>query len=222
MLTMPVSFSQVQIADFCRRWRIEELALFGSVLRQDFQPDSDVDVLVTFAPNAHWTLLNLVEMQQELEAMVGRDVDLLDRRSIERSPNWIRRDQILSSAQRLYTPAKNCTQSIQTVSEKFQSMSTNEARDLSALLDIHRFAQTILTISQDMDRAELESGVIKQSAILYQLTILGEAVKRLSPDFRARHAEIPWKQIAGMRGTIQGDIPELLRRIEPLLPSETG
>jgi predicted nucleotidyltransferase len=87
---------------FCQRWRISELALFGSVLRDDFQPDSDLDILVTFAPDADWGLLDHVRMENELVAIVGREVDPLTGRSVERSHNWIRRQQILDTAQVVY------------------------------------------------------------------------------------------------------------------------
>lgn len=88
-----------QIADFCHRWQISEFALFGSVLRDDFRPDSDVDVLVSFAPESHWGLFALYEMEQELKTIFGRKVDLVSRRGIEASRNYIRRKAILASAQ---------------------------------------------------------------------------------------------------------------------------
>lgn len=88
-----------EIAEFCRRWRIRELALFGSVLREDFRPDSDVDMLVTFEPDAAWSLLDHVQMQEELSVMLGRSVDLVSRRGIERSRNHLRRKAILDSAE---------------------------------------------------------------------------------------------------------------------------
>ena len=90
-----------RLTAFCRRWRIAELAFFGSVLRDDFRPDSDVDVLVTFAPDADWGLLDFVAMRDELSAILGRQVDLVTRRSVENSGNWIRREAILSSAERV-------------------------------------------------------------------------------------------------------------------------
>jgi len=93
------------ITDFCQRWKITEFALFGSVLRDDFRPDSDIDVLVQFAPGAPWTLLDHVEMQDELAAMLGRNVDLVSRRGIERSRNKIRRKAILESAEVFYAAA---------------------------------------------------------------------------------------------------------------------
>lgn len=90
------------IADFCRRWKVTELALFGSALRHDFGPDSDVDVLVTFAAEAHPTLFDMVHMQDELEDLLGHSVDLVSRRGVEQSRNYLRRQAILSSAEALY------------------------------------------------------------------------------------------------------------------------
>ena len=75
------------IPQFCHRWKISELALFGSVLRTDFRQDSDVDVLVTFTNDADWSLLNHLQMQQELSAMLQRPIDLISKRALERSAN---------------------------------------------------------------------------------------------------------------------------------------
>ena len=93
---------QDKIAAFCRRWKITEFAFFGSILRRDFHPDSDVDVMVSFAPDAEWGLFDHVRMEQDLQAILGRDVDIVTRRSIERSSNWIRREAILASAEPYY------------------------------------------------------------------------------------------------------------------------
>jgi predicted nucleotidyltransferase len=87
------------IAAFCRRWKIAEFALFGSVLRDDFRPDSDVDVLVTFEEDHGWSLFDLVRMTSELETSLGRRVDLVTRRAVESSPNPHRRSAILRSAE---------------------------------------------------------------------------------------------------------------------------
>jgi predicted nucleotidyltransferase len=87
-----------ELEGFCHRWQITELALFGSVLRDDFRPDSDVDILVTFAEDAHWGLLDHVQMEMELAEILGRPVDLVTRRSVEHSENWLRKEHILSSA----------------------------------------------------------------------------------------------------------------------------
>ena len=95
---------QDRVADFCRRHRIRELALFGSVLREDFRPDSDVDILVEFEPEAHHGLFALARMQSELEEILGRRVDLVERSAIANSRNYIRRKAILSSAETVYAP----------------------------------------------------------------------------------------------------------------------
>ena len=101
-MTARIAIDQEKIADFCRRWKIVELALFGSVLRDDFRPDSDVDVLVTFAPDAHWRLFDLVHMQDELREIIGREVDLVERRAVEGSENYIRRKHILANLETVY------------------------------------------------------------------------------------------------------------------------
>ncbi|MCL7455223.1 MAG: nucleotidyltransferase domain-containing protein [Anaerolineae bacterium] len=87
------------ISQFCQRWRIREWALFGSVLRDDFDAESDLDILVDFAPDADWSLLDHIQMEQELEALLGRKVDLLSRRAVERSRNWLRRREIFDTAE---------------------------------------------------------------------------------------------------------------------------
>jgi len=91
-----------KITEFCRRWKITEFALFGSVLRDDFRPDSDVDVLVTFAPETRYSLFDLVHMQDELKEIFGREVDLVERKAVERSENYIRRKHILRSIEPVY------------------------------------------------------------------------------------------------------------------------
>jgi predicted nucleotidyltransferase len=97
-----LGLSEKKISDFCKRWRITEFALFGSVLRDDFNAESDLDILAAFAPDAEWSLLDHVQMEQELEALLGRKVDLLSRRSVERSHNWLRRREILDTAEVVY------------------------------------------------------------------------------------------------------------------------
>ena len=91
-----------KITEFCHRWRIRELALFGSALRGDFGPDSDLDILATFSDDADWGLFDHVQMQQELQALLQRRVDLVSRRALERSQNWLLRQEILDTAQMLF------------------------------------------------------------------------------------------------------------------------
>ena len=91
-----------EIAAFCKRRQITELALFGSVLRDDFGPDSDIDVLVKFSPNAKLSFLTLDQMEKELSKMLGRPVGLIEKVAIEKSPNWVRQENILGSAKTIY------------------------------------------------------------------------------------------------------------------------
>jgi uncharacterized protein len=101
-MSVHIPIDHDKIIEFCRRWKITEFALFGSVLREDFRPDSDVDVLATFASDADWSLFDHVDMEEELSALLDRKVDVVSRRVIERSDNWIRREAILSTAEPIY------------------------------------------------------------------------------------------------------------------------
>jgi hypothetical protein len=100
--TARVSIPRKKLAEFCRRWKISELAFFGSVLRKDFGPNSDIDLLVSFAPGARVSLLDLVRMQNELKDIFGREVDLVERKAIEKSENYIRRKSILQNTRIIY------------------------------------------------------------------------------------------------------------------------
>lgn len=91
-----------KLQDFCRQWNIRELSLFGSVLRDDFRPESDIDVLVTFARDSEHTLFDLVIMKKELESIFGRHVDLVSRRGVEMSRNHLRKKAIIDSAEAVY------------------------------------------------------------------------------------------------------------------------
>ena len=97
MTLTAIDLPMEQIAEFCDRWNVTEFSLFGSVLRDDFRPDSDIDVMVQFHAEAHPTLFDLAQMEEELKVMFQRDVDLVTRKGIETSRNYLRRHAILSS-----------------------------------------------------------------------------------------------------------------------------
>jgi uncharacterized protein len=99
---LPFFWPHARIEEFCHRWKIAELSLFGSALREDFRPESDIDLLVRFAPDADWSLLDRARMERELVELLGREVDLVSRTAIEASSNWIRRNTILGAAQTIY------------------------------------------------------------------------------------------------------------------------
>ena len=92
---LPIS----SITEFCRKWKILEFALFGSILREDFRPDSDVDVLVSFSEDAPWTLWDLIRMREELQEIFGRKVDLVEKRALR---NPYRRREILRNHEVIY------------------------------------------------------------------------------------------------------------------------
>ena len=99
--------ASLRFKNFCTRWQIVELSLFGSILRDDFNADSDIDILVEFSPTAPWDLLDLIAMQQALEKIFNRKVDLIEKCTIETSHNWIRRKEILNTAKVIYSQNQN-------------------------------------------------------------------------------------------------------------------
>ena len=102
MTLQTIQMPMAQIKDLCQRRNITEFALFGSILREDFQPDSDIDVLITFAPKARKGLLTLAQIKYELEDLFGREVDILTKKSLQNGQNSIRCRHILESAQIIY------------------------------------------------------------------------------------------------------------------------
>ena len=99
MRSLKIQISEEAIASFCQRWKITEFALFGSILRDDFRQDSDVDVLVSFAPDAKWSLWDIIAIKEELETLFGREVDLVEKVALK---NPFRRYEILSTKQVIY------------------------------------------------------------------------------------------------------------------------
>ncbi len=100
MVQVPLPLDKIQ--EFCDRWKIVEFALFGSVLRDDFHSNSDIDVMVEFDQDSRHSLFDLVIMEDELKAIFNRDVDLVTRKGIANSRNYLRRNNILNSAQTIY------------------------------------------------------------------------------------------------------------------------
>lgn len=97
-----ISIRSDQITKFCERWLVTEMALLGSVLREDFGSKSDIDVLIEFKEEARHSLFDMVQMERELEAIFDREVDLVERMDIERSQNYLRRQSILQSVETIY------------------------------------------------------------------------------------------------------------------------
>ncbi len=96
-----IELPEDKIADFCQRWKITEFAVFGSVLREDFGPNSDIDVLVTFQDNAPWSMWDVLDMRKELQDLFGRDVDLVEKDALR---NPFRKQEILREHKVVYAP----------------------------------------------------------------------------------------------------------------------
>ena len=201
-----------EIAKFCKKWGVSEFSFFGSVLTDDFRPDSDIDVLVTFAEDSKHTLFDLVHMEDELKQIFGREVDLLTRRGVEQSRNYIRRKSILSSLE--------------------QAIS----RDMAHLLDILLAAKDARDFTAGLDKAAFFSDRKCQYAVTYCLEVIGRAVKRLSDECQSTYPDIPWSVMVRMRDlhipadgnvnlnevwdAVQDDTPILISGLERIVPPE--
>src|SRR5947207_11339237 len=103
MVRHAIRFDSPTLREFCQRWRVRELCVFGSILSRRFRPNSDVDLLISFEDKAEWDLMDMVRMREELEAILGRRVDLVSRRGVEDSANWIIRREVLGTAEPGYS-----------------------------------------------------------------------------------------------------------------------
>ena len=103
MQVYSVEIPDNQLRLFCQRWKVSELAIFGSALREDYPQDSDVDLLVSFNPEIQWGLFDLVNMENELKTIFGKEIDLVEKNAIENSRNYIRRKGILDGAQIIFS-----------------------------------------------------------------------------------------------------------------------
>jgi uncharacterized protein len=99
VIRLPVQIPPEVVEAFCKKWKIQEFSFFGSVLRDDFRPDSDIDVLIELAPDHPWSLYDIVDMEDELSSLLGREVDLVMKGGLR---NPIRRREILNTRKVLY------------------------------------------------------------------------------------------------------------------------
>jgi uncharacterized protein len=97
--SLPIAPPKKRLEAFCRRWKVRELSLFGSILTSDFRPDSDVDVLLSFSPDAPWSLFDMPALTDELKLLFGRDVDVMEKEALR---NPFRRRHILANRRILY------------------------------------------------------------------------------------------------------------------------
>ncbi len=102
MVRHNIDLDSESIRTFCRRHGIKELSVFGSILRDDFGPDSDVDFLYQLDESACISLFDWMDMEVELESILGRKVEMVSRRSVEESPNAYRKEHVLQTAEPIY------------------------------------------------------------------------------------------------------------------------
>jgi len=208
-MNIKVDFEKLSV--FCKKWNIVEFALFGSVLRNDFNSESDVDVLVSFDQNTNISLFDLVEMQEELESFFGREVDIIERTAIK---NPYRMKNIFANMEFCMLP---------------------EERDLSLLWDMLEAAKDVVAFIENVKFSDFENDKKLRYATERQILVIGEAAKNISESTKKDYSEIPWKSIVGMRNilaheygevltsriwsTAKNDIPNLIAKINAALKS---
>ncbi len=219
------------IVSFCQRWQVQELALFGSVIRDDFDADSDVDVLIVFDPSSRRGAFDRAYMQNELAELFDRDVDITEKRLIK---NPFSRAEILRSHKIIYPPERLDFVEL----AEAQPVSTDDVRNNAALLDMVGAMKAIAEFVEGKDFNDYLGDLLLRSAVERQLEILGEAANRLRPAFREKHSAVDWSNVVGLRNVIihQYDeidyeniweiatarVPHLLSQIEPLLSELPG
>lgn len=189
METLKLNPSATDLAEFCRKWNVTELSLFGSVLREDFGPESDVDVLLTFAPEAGISLFDYAAMQDELEAIFGRTVDVVSRSSVEQSDNPFRRSAILGSARAIY-PRRGGESPFE------PSAPVRLDRDPGLLYDMVASARLLREFTGETSITDFAADDLAISAASQVLSVLGRAAGKVSPELREQHPEIDWMGMA--------------------------
>lgn len=230
MVVAHLPLSQDQLADFCRRHGIRRLSLFGSVLRDDFGPGSDVDVLVDYEPGER-SFKAMLDAKDELsELLGGREVDLIQRSLLNR---WVRA-RVFAEEEVLYDRDREGVGDGETIaprSRRAPSMSEHDILYFGHMLDAAREA---MQIAHDADRTTFDSDRTLRLALTHLAQIVGEAARKVSAEGRAAHPGIPWREIIGMRHvlvhryegvlepkvweTVTDDLPVLVATIERFLP----
>jgi uncharacterized protein len=194
MTTARIAIPRDRIEAFCRKWKVADFRFFGSVLRDDFGPESDIDVLVSFAPDARHTLFELAAMEEELTDIMGRKVDLVEREGVEQSDNYLRRRSILSGE-----PPAN--------------------RDDAHLLDMLLAARLLVEFTAEIAPEDRESDPIRHDAILWEVGQLARAAGRVSARRRERLPGIPWATLAVLdRIIMPRSVPFFWPRIREVVP----
>ena len=102
MVRHGIELDSPAVLEFCRKWRVTELTAFGSIVRDDFGPNSDIDFIIEWEKDAPWDLCDYMDQVEELQRHFGRKVDLLSRFALEHDANWLFRKYVLSSTEPVY------------------------------------------------------------------------------------------------------------------------
>ena len=215
------------IEKFCQRWNVQELALFGSVIRDDFTSASDIDVLIEWKPAASRGVFDVMKMQEELSQLFNRPVDLTQKKLVK---NPFSRAEILRTYRVVY-PLENANFTGLIAADRLM---TENVRDNASLFDMVKAMQAIGRFVPGRTFHDYLTDEMFQSAVERKLEILGEAANRVSSDFQAQYPDVDWGSIVGLRNRIihqydeldyqkvweiaTNDVPLLLKRIQPLVP----
>jgi predicted nucleotidyltransferase/uncharacterized protein with HEPN domain len=208
---MKLNLPHEPLAEFCRKWNVTEVSLFGSVLREDFRPDSDVDVLLAFAPEGGISLFDYAAMQDELEAIFGRTVDMVSRSSVEQSDNPFRRSAILGAARSIYPQSDGASLCGPGASERLD-------RNPGLLYDIVASAHSVREFTGGRSIMDFARDDLAISATSQVLGVLGRAAGKISPEFADRllrqYREVSAEEVWRAAQSAVAAIPIL----EPLVP----
>jgi len=168
------------IRDFCKKWHIRSFQFFGSIVRDDFRPDSDIDVMVVYEDGFGNSFTDICTMQEELEANFGRKVDLADRRTVEQGENYIRRNGMLTGKPPLL-------------------------RQMSYLLDMLISARRIEEITGNKSPDILDTDEMMFHALSFNSRFLVTSAYRIDVATREKYPDIPWNVLLGLYDTFESD-----------------
>ncbi len=179
------------IRAYCQQRPIRRLSLFGSALRDDFSPESDIDLLVEYAPGADLDAFETIRQQREISELIGRPVDLGTPQTL--SP-YIRQE-VIDSAEPIYdvdgiTPNRS------------KPMPKKPDKDRLRLLDMRDAAEKARRFAAGRTRADIDIDEMLQSALVREVMVVGEAANHVSEETRAVAPEIDWGDIVGMRNKL--------------------
>jgi len=175
-----IAIPEETIRAFCKKWKIHSFSFYGSIMRDDFRPDSDIDVMIEFSPEDRTSSLNMGVMQEELEALFSRNVDLVERKSIEQSENYIRRKGILSGKPPVL-------------------------RQMSYLLDMLISARNLKKITENTSAEMSDHDEMLFHAISYHCRWLAVSAQRVDAPTRGKYPDIPWDRLMKMYDSFEAD-----------------